>query len=365
MKAEELYYLKTKESTTILSYNKNDYSKKEDLISYIKLSNPAFFEKFDLLEYLNSGSDGCVYRGMYKGTKKRQVAIKFLINKNKKEKVKKNINPNQTLQNFSKEINISKKLHNKGVTEIYAYFQNEEMSFSVLEFGKNGDMQNFLRRLLKRHTLSETALNYFGKQILEGLKYIHRCKILHMDIKPGNIIINSNLEAKITDFSISFSYSMFRPEDIINFPFAGTSRYMAPEIISKTPLKIKGCEKIDIYSFGATLYYLFYGEYPYNLKDVKNKDYETFLQKIKNEELIFPEKKRISSLFKDFLKQTLEKDYTKRINIKQALNHPWIQGSSILFDEKENISSQENFLIRLITENIPKFRDYIKKDENK
>ena len=47
------------------------------------------------------------------------------------------------------------------------------------------------------------------------------------------------------------------------------------------------------------------------------------------------------------------------MNINQALNHPWMKGVNIIFDEKENISCQENFMIRLIKDNIPRFNEYI------
>ena len=208
--------------------------------------------------------------------------------------------------------------------------------------------------------LSETSLNYFGKQILEALQYLHRCKIIHMDIKPGNILIDLNLNAKLTDFSVSCSFSSFHNEDLVNYPFVGTGKFMAPEIISKINMKIKDSEKIDIFSLGVSLYYLFYGDFPYKLKNVKNKDYEGILNNIKQEELKFPDNRKISELFKDFLTKMLEKDYTKRLSIRQALAHPWMLGSQIIFDEKEKIYSHENFLIKLITDNIPKFNEYIK-----
>ena len=221
-------------------------------------------------------------------------------------------------------------------------------------------MEHFLKDLLKRSVLSETALNYFAKQILDGLQYIHRCKIAHMDIKPGNILIDLNLNCKITDFSVSCSYSSFHPEDLVKFPFVGTGKFIAPEILSRTNIKIKETEKFDIYSFGVTLYYLFYGEYPYKLKEVKGKDYEGIKNKINENNLEFSERRKISTLFKDFLAKALEKDYTKRMTIKEALNHPWIQSSKIIFDEKEKTCNQENFLIQLITDNIREFNEYLR-----
>ena len=338
----------TKESISALILNQEDFSNRNNLVSYIK-NNSDFLEKYDLCEFINNGSTGYIYKGYYKGIKKRQVALKFLIDKKKKEKKENN-----------QEISISEKLHNKNVVEIYDYYHKGNMNYMVLEFAKYDDILHFLRDKLKRNVLSETALNYFGKQILDGLKYIHRCKIVHMDIKPGNILIDENLNAKITDFSVSCSYSKYQPKELVKFPLIGTSKYIAPEIISRSNLKVKEAEKIDVYSFGTTLYYLFYGEYPYNLKDIKEREYNIILKKIQNEKLTFPENIKISNLFKDFLEKVLEKDYTKRFNINQALNHPWIKGSEIIFNEKEYIIFLQNFLIKLITNNIEKFNEYIK-----
>ena len=133
-----------------------------------------------------------------------------------------------------------------------------------------------------------------------------------------------------------------------------------PEIIAKANMKIKEAEKIDIYSLGVTLYCLFYGKHPYNLHEVPGKDYEKILQQIHKEKLEFPKERKISNLFKDFLEKTLEKDYRKRIGIREALDHPWIKASKAIFDEKENLGCLENFLIKLITDNIANFNELIK-----
>ena len=361
---EKLNNYITQASTSASDLDQEDYTNKNNLISFINKNNSKFWEQFDLCEYINRGSAGYVYKGLYKGATKRQVAIKFIINKKQKEKMEMEMKEKEKEKadsTLNQEISISKKLHNKNVSQLYAFFKKGEMKYSVLEFGKYGDILHFERNLLKRYVLSETALNYFGKQILEGLQYIHRCKIVHMDIKPENILIDGNLDAKITDFSVSCSYSNFHAEDLVRFPFVGTGKFIAPEVISKTNMKIKDAEKIDIYSFGMTLYYLFYGEYAYNLKEINGKNYNEILKKIQNVKLIFLENRKISNLFKDFLEKVLEKDYTKRININQALNHPWIkEGSEIVNNEKENIANIESFLIKLITDNIQKFNEHIK-----
>ena len=337
--------------------DEGNFKTKEELKVFMEQNYPQFFENFELSEYIASGSSGNVFKGIYKQNKK-QVAIKVLKNRYNKEKKDKE----KILSRIKQEMDISSKLHNINIMETYAYInKNENCNFCVLEYGKNGDLENFMRHLLKRMIISETAVNYFGKQILEGLEYLHkRCKIVHMDIKPGNILIDAGLSAKIADFSVSCSYAHFEPENLVKFPFVGTGKFMPPEIIEKANMKIKESEKIDIYSLGVTLYCLFYGMYPYKLHEVKGKDYDKILDKIKNEKLEFPEGRKISSLFKDFLIKTLEKDHSKRINLREALNHPWIKASKAIFDEKENLGCLENFLIKLITDGIANFNELIK-----
>ena len=337
--------------------DEGNFKTKEELKVFLEQNYPQFFENFELSEYIASGSSGNVFKGIYKQNKK-QVAIKVLKNRYNKEKKDKE----KILSRIKQEMDISSKLHNINIMETYAYInKNENCNFCVLEYGKNGDLENFMRHLLRRMIISETAVNYFGKQILEGLEYLHkRCKIVHMDIKPGNILIDAGLSAKIADFSVSCSYAHFEPENLVKFPFVGTGKFMPPEIIEKANMKIKESEKIDIYSLGVTLYCLFYGMYPYKLHEVKGKDYDKILEKIKNEKLEFPEGRKISSLFKDFLIKTLEKDYSKRINLREALNHPWIKASKAIFDEKENLGCLENFLIKLITDGIANFNELIK-----
>lgn len=338
-------------SIQVSTCDKDFYTKKENIKEYLKETYPKFFENFELIEYIGKGSTGIVYEGKLKNNKKKQkYAIKFKINQDKKENSKE-----------TQEIAILRKLHNKNLTEIFAFIKiNDYSHFCVLELGNHGDIENFQKVLLKRKVLSETIICYFTKQILEALEYIHKCKIIHMDIKQGNILVDSNLNIKLTDFSVSCSFALFNPEDLVKFPYVGTSKYMSPEIINRTHMKIKEASKIDIYSLGVTLYDLAFDEYPYKLKEVGSRDYDNILKNIQNEKLEFPKDRKVSELFKNFLSGLLEKDYTKRFNIRTALNHPWIKAAKIIYDEKENTFCNENFLINLITDNIRNFNNYLK-----
>jgi polo-like kinase 1 len=331
--------------------NSKEFIDINEMYKYIDKYCPKFRENFELTNYISSGGTGIVYEGKLKrGSNRQKLAFKFKIKPKKKN------------DKESQEISILKKLKHKNIIEIYAFIRmNDNQShFSVIELGKNGDLEYFQKVLLKRKILSETFACYLAKQILDALEYIHRCKVIHMDIKQGNILVDSNLNIKLTDFSVSCSYNSFHPEDFVKFPFAGTSKYMCPEIINRTHMKIKESCKIDLYSLGVTLYDIVYGIYPYKLNDVGSKDYENILKNIKEEKLEFPPDRKVSQIFKDFVRGLLEKDYTKRFNIEKALNHPWIKGADILFEEKEKAFCHENFLINLITDNIPKFNQYNK-----
>ena len=346
----------TQNSSNLIEQFKLKFREKNFASSYLDKNCQAFSEDFELTNFISCGGTGVVYEGKMKKKKNKQkLAFKFKFSKKQ----------NKDKDEFQ-EIGILKKLHNKNITNIYAFTKvGTTMHYCVLELGKHGDLERFTKVLLKRKVLPETILCYFAFQILEALKYIHKCKIIHNDIKQGNIVVDANLDIKLTDFSVSCTYANFDSDDLVEFPFMGTSKYICPEILGHVQMAVKEACKIDLYSLGVTLYELAFGKYPYNLNEIENKDYTRILNNIKTEKLDFPKDKKISGPCKDFLRGLLEKDYRKRFNIQQALKHPWIQGAKIINEEKENIYCLESFLINIITDNIPKFNDYVKEENKK
>jgi len=325
-----------------------DLKKKDILLAYLHNNCPDFFENFELGDYLDIRNTGIVYNGKSKNSRDNKLYyFKFCIrNRNQKNKYH--------------EIIHQKSLHNKYISEILAFYKiNNTDYFSVSELGKYGNIDTFMHKFLKRNYLSETFINYIAKQILEGLNYMHRAKLVHMDIKKGNIVLDSEMNIKLIDFSSAFSFKNYEPNEEIILPRIGTGRYMPPEMLNKKKIKVKFFEKIDIYSLGVTLYNLAFDCYPYGLSDIKDDDYGMIIKKLTNNNLEFPINIGISKKFESFLREILEKDYEKRYNIKEALEDPWIKGWDIINEEKENNGFDENFIDKLITNSIPKFNKYI------
>ena len=351
-----------------ISLSKDIYFNITSLNSFLSEECKDFYDKFELLELLKSGSAGAVYMGQLKNRlNSRQIAFKFLfdiskVNRDKKTEEKSKKKKRERNQHL--EISIHGKLKNQHIPEIFGYYKIQDDSCIAMEYIKYGDVENFKRKVLKRSSLSESLVLYIAGGILKSLYYIHiKNKIIHMDIKQQNVLIDDFLTVKLTDFSVSLNYS--KAKDYINLPMVGTCYYMSPEVLRKKRIPAIEASKIDIYSLGVLLYLLAFCDYPYKLNDVNSKDYERIAKNIEENDLEFPKDTGHSSIFLNFLKNCLNKDIKKRYNIHQAMNDPWIGGYQILLNEKEKLYNAGQFVIALMVDNFMSFNNYIKELEKK
>ena len=322
----------------------NSLINKSKFKNILKRKKSNFRENFELLNFIGSGSESEVYKVNI--IRYNQIVAMKMISIKKEEQ--------------EDEINISKKLKNKNIINYYLSCKIEKSKAYciIMDYARHGNLRDFRKNVIEKNYLSESFLCFITSQLLNGLKYIHMCKITHYDLKPQNIIIDDNLNVKIIDFSVSLDYSKIS-ENKIKLPFRGTSFYMAPEVLRNDTINIKDLNKIDLYSLGVILFNLAFGSFPFDLKQKDIKNYDKIYKKIMKDLTIKNKYNYYSSHFIDFLQKLLEKNINKRINLNEALNHYWIKGSEILFNEKEKINNIGIFLSYLVTDHIKNFYDYI------
>lgn len=332
------------EKTNFKTITKNELS---DINKFNTFLKPDFLENFELKELVGYGSESYVYRAQIKRSKKI-ISMKMII-REKEEKRNKN------------EIKIFQKLKNQNIISNYGSFPIlENVDCFMMEYAKYGNIRDFQRLVLRSNVLSESLLCYLAYQTLKALKYCHICKIAHLDLKPQNLVINSNLNIKLIDFSISLDYSKINCKTL-KLPFRGTNFYIAPEVHSSKSINVKDLNKVDLFSLGVILYNLAFGSYPFGLVREDADDYDKIYIKIMNDFKIKNDS-GYSSYFIDFLNKLLERDINKRINIDLALQHHWIKGADILFNEMEKLDNINSFFVSLKTDYFKEFNDYMGKE---
>jgi serine/threonine protein kinase len=197
-----------------------------------------------------------------------------------------------------------------------SYFENGAINI-VLEFMDKGTLLDIMKKVKK---IPEEILGLICLQILRGFDYLHRIKrMVHRDIKPTNILVNSKGNVKIADFGVS---SPIYDSLVGRNTLVGTYIYMSPERIDNKQYSFVS----DIWSFGLSIVECAYGFYPYlQYGDEKNlSDFWTLSKVIKEKPAPCLDANEFSPEFCDFISKTLEKDSSKRYNAVNLLKHPFI-----------------------------------------
>ncbi|KAM5579233.1 hypothetical protein ABKV19_009160 [Rosa sericea] len=188
---------------------------------------------------LGKGGFGTVYHGYLDKT---QVAIKML-------------SPSavQGFQQFHAEVDLLMRVHHKNLTNLVGYCNDKTRVGLVYEYMCNGNLQEHLSDSSSNILTWKERLR-IAIDAAQGLEYLHYgCKppIIHRDIKSTNILLNENLQAKLSDFGLS---KIFPTNDgthgsHVSTLVAGTPGYLDPEYYLSSRLN----EKSDVYSFGIVL----------------------------------------------------------------------------------------------------------------
>ncbi len=207
---------------------------------------------YHILEQLYNGSRTLVYRAVRENDQK-PVVIKLL----------KNLLPDfSELVQFRNQYTIVKNLNIPGIVVFYSLEPYRNSYALVMEDFGGVSLRQYM--LGKKIASLQDVLS-IAVQISDILHHLHQNRVIHKDIKPANILINSEKQVKLIDFSIA-SLLPKEIQEIKSFnSLEGTLAYLSPE---QTGRMNRGIDyRADFYAFGVTLFELLTGELPFQSDD--------------------------------------------------------------------------------------------------
>ncbi|XP_068204148.1 uncharacterized protein [Palaemon carinicauda] len=229
-----------------------------------------------------------------------------------------NTKRNQDRANVEREIDIMKALNaerpHPRLIQLYDAFDMDKEMCLVLEIVDGGEL--FERVIDDDFVLTERACTIFVRQICEGVEFIHSKNILHLDMKPENILCLSREgnRIKICDFGLARKYD---PRKKLQVLF-GTPEFVAPEVVNFEPISFG----TDMWSVGVITYVLLSGLSPF----MGHNYVETMTNVTKNKYDFEDEAfKSVSEDAKDFIRKLLVLDKSLRLTPAQCRHHSWLR----------------------------------------
>jgi serine/threonine protein kinase len=229
------------------------------------------------------------------------------------------------------------------IVNIWYSFQDEQNAYVLMDYAPCGDLLFHMKNMKKRQmivnekggTLTEQQGKFIVVCILEALRVIHEAGIVHRDIKPDNIIIDSNGYPKLADFGIAEFEEKIKPGSHF-----GTLSYMAPEIIFEHSYSFTA----DYYSLGVLLLLMVTGDMLSVGKTVKDAKKAISLRRdsitAKRFEKRYPELSRECC---DFIVKLLATSQHQRIGVLNGvddiLQHDWLEDVDVKSIQDQSIES--------------------------
>ena len=255
---------------------------------------------FTLIKEIGTGSFGRVILVQHKITQAR-YAIKAIDKRNK-------TNYNERLY-FRREIEIMYRVHHPNVVKLFGHFEDNTYCYFLMEYMEGGNIYTYVPKN-GIHRISTQQVASMIKDVISATYFLHHMNppIIHRDIKPENVLLNSSMQAKLTDFGWSnYMDGMYKRTTV-----CGTPIYLAPEMVNKTGHD----EKVDIWCIGILLFELMTGVQPWSGTDLQTVKYN-----INRLKLNWP--KNIDRTAADLITKILKYRPEERISLRNMLRHPF------------------------------------------
>ena len=218
-----------------------------------------YLARYKILELLGAGGMGRVYLSEQLSME-RLVAIKLIsLPKSKKRQ-------EQALARFKREAKAVATLRHSNIIQAFDFAEEHGMPYIVMEYIEGMDTAKIVQKF---GPIPWQQVAEYGRQAAEGLEHAHMAGLVHRDIKPGNLLVDSKGQVKILDLGLVSAFDEKSDDSLtVDQDQLGTVDYIAPE----QALDSKNVDaRADIYSLGATLYAIMTGRILYPDKTTTQK----------------------------------------------------------------------------------------------
>jgi len=264
-------------------------------------------DDFQHFEMVGSGKFGKVYRVVCKKTG-QEFAAKHILCKRASEK-----------RRVWDEIEILRSIEHCALVSLHRVYsdftdKSSDEIVEILEYLPGGELFSRILQSTDR-IITELDIAGFIFQILTGLEYLHSNNIVHLDLKPENIVCldEDSFEIKLVDFGLARRLDDTQATCIMQ----GTPDFVSPEVVNYEPISTLS----DMWSVGVVTYVLLSGLSPF----LGDSNMQTFTN-ITTLNFTFEEDEfdPVSSLAKEFIRKLLVLNPSERMSAEEALKHPWI-----------------------------------------
>lgn len=272
------------------------------------------FGNYELLEEINRGGMGIVYRARQRGLR-RIVALKVLLSDERVSDI--------DLQRFEREARAAASLHHPNIVSVIDVGEADGRQFLTMEYVSGPS----LSRLLAGERPSVRRAVELLKPVCDGIEFAHRRGIVHRDLKPGNILLTPDGTPKVTDFGLAKEIGA--ESNLTKTGTAlGTPAYMSPEQADGALSAVD--HRSDVYGLGAVLYHLLTGAPPFQGETTVQTIYKVISHSPIAPRRIVPS---IPEPVETICLKAMEKDPAKRYPSAGAMADDldrWLRGEPIL-----------------------------------
>ncbi|KAI4880663.1 hypothetical protein NFI96_013451 [Prochilodus magdalenae] len=301
-----------KEEETEAAVSDDDSDKEPEYRDVVVKKDCTVKDFYDVEDRLGTGKFGQVFKLVEKSTKK-VWAGKFIKAFSQKEK-----------ENVRQEIGIMNSLHHPKLVQCVDAFEGKSDMVMVMEMISGGEL--FERIVDEDFELTEREVIKYMLQIIDGVQFIHKQGIVHLDLKPENImcINKTGSKIKLIDFGLARRLENSGSLKVL----FGTPEFVAPEVINYEEISYP----TDMWSIGVICYILVSGLSPF----MGDNDNET-LANVTSATWDFEDEAfdEISEQAKNFISSLLKKNMNARLTCSQCLEHPWLKQDTKNMEAKQ------------------------------